>query len=85
MAHPLFMGRVPSFTARIVTAERLTNSVNGNPRFKITFDDGERYITSTDAACSYDVENLLGRRGEPSYPVHVWLTKAGRIEGLSRS
>jgi hypothetical protein len=77
-----------TFQGVIVAADRLTSSANGNPRFRVTFryyDDSGKidtlvFLTSSDAACSYDVENVL-RSGEE---VVIGLTRASRIETISR-
>lgn len=69
---------------RILAARRLNNSVNGNPRFVVTVNttDGsvESFMTSTDSACAYDVENVQ-RSGEQ---VLIGLTRAGRVATISR-
>lgn len=59
----------------VASALRLNNSANGNPRWELTFSDGSRALTSSDASVSYDVENKL-RSGERLY---VDYTPAGRI------
>jgi hypothetical protein len=67
----------------ILSVERLNNSVNGNPRFDITFtdNDGEfvtnqwTHRTSSDSSCNYEVTNYANS-GER---IDVWLTKAGRV------
>lgn len=68
----------PSFTATIIALERLRLSVNGNPRFRVTFDNGTVAQTETDASIGYSIEN-------PEYrdvPLRVFTTKAGRIWNL---
>lgn len=59
----------------IVAAERLNNSVNGNPRYRLALSDGNMYLTQSDAACSYDVDNY--RRSGEAFDAE--LTRAGRI------
>lgn len=67
-----------SGTERVLTIaklERLRLSRNGNPRFKVTFTNGESAHTQTDGAVGYSIEN-------PEYrdvPVLVKFTAAGRI------
>jgi hypothetical protein len=59
----------------IVRLERLNNSKDGNPRFKVHFDDGTSALTQTDAAVNYGLEN-------PEYKdvlVKFTMTSAGRI------
>ena len=50
----------------VFTYTRLNNSVNGNPRFEITFngDAGELFTgkTASDYAFNYNVENCRDRR-----------------------
>lgn len=57
---------------------RLGCSANGNPRFRVTFTDGDDAITQTDAAINYGIENSTFR----DVPVVVHLTPAGRIWNL---
>lgn len=67
--------------ATIIGLERLRNSVNGNPRFRVTLDNGTIAITQSDAAINYGIAN-------PEYrdvPLRVTFTKAGRISHLERS
>jgi hypothetical protein len=64
----------------ILTISRLNLSVNGNPRFAITYqaEDGTIHhrITTSDASCSYEIGNP-GRRVDSR--VRFYLTRAGRI------
>jgi len=69
----------------IIHAERLTNSVNGNPRYILTFTDGDlgswTYQTKSDASCSYDVDNFVRSRER----INVWLTKADRVDVMEKA
>ena len=71
-------------TVWIIHAKRLRNSVNGNPRWDITFTDGDlgswTYRTSSDAMCNYDVENLLHTKDL----VNVYVTRANRVCVIER-
>lgn len=62
---------------------RLSNSVNGNPRYRVFFVDGSNAITLTDAAINYSIGNpeIVGnpRLGVPVPNVEVTFTKNGRI------
>ncbi len=65
-------------------ADRLNSSVNGNPRFTLATADGS-FITQSDAACSYDVENTtrpLPHGGSARIRLH--LTRAGRVWNIER-
>lgn len=67
-------------------AQRLNNSVNGNPRFDVTFVDEERlgewtYRTSSDSSCNYEVTNYLNSKEL----VDVWLTKAERVYRIDKA
>lgn len=67
----------------LVAAVRLTNTVNGNPRYRLITADGE-YLISSDSACAYDVQNILHRKGEgEAVPVTLSLTRAGRVWNIS--
>jgi hypothetical protein len=63
----------------IYSAERLNNSVNGNPRYRLVMDLGddvlETYVTMSDASAGYNVQNLYARRDR----VRLTLTPAGRV------
>lgn len=63
----------------IYSTERLDNSVNGNPRYRIAFDTGEgsleHYVTMSDASAGYDVQNHFITKGR----VRLTLTPAGRV------
>lgn len=66
---------VEKITGRIVGVERLNNSVNGNPRFRVDIEGHGWYMTSSDASVSYSIENFR-RTGD----VIEWtLTHAGRV------
>lgn len=75
--------------ASILAIERLNNSRNGNPRYKVylanesgTFPSWAGvWLTSSDAMVNYDVENLY----HAGKLVNVWLTKAGRICRMEQS
>lgn len=57
--------------------ERIINSVNGNPRFKIWFRDDTTvwFKTSSDASAAYDIGNLVTLGAA----VDIVLTRGGRI------
>lgn len=65
---------------RIETIERLSLSVNGNPRFTFTFSDGTDAISSSDASFNYEVGNPGYRVGDL---VEITFTRAGRIAYMS--
>jgi hypothetical protein len=72
-------------TTELYGAERLNNSVNGNARFKL-FTSGDYYVTKSDSACNYDVQNILRDiRGDGFVKVELTLTRAGRVEGIKRA
>jgi len=62
-------------------AERLNNSASGNPRWRLHTDRGS-FITSSDASCNYEVENLLG--DQKGALVEITLTRAGRVSEIVR-
>jgi hypothetical protein len=39
------------------TTERMRSSVNGNPRWQVTFDDGSHWPTAPDSSCAYGINN----------------------------
>ena len=74
---------MPSKGRTIVTdlfsVTRLNNSTNGNPRYELHTSDGN-YRTQSDAACAYDVANIVRTipHGE-TIPVTLHTTPAGRV------
>ena len=79
------MTQAPEFVARLVSAERGGCSVNGNPRWRLTFDPCHRVgnmdrLTSSDAMASYEVSNLLSWKGL----LYVHTTRAGRVTNMRK-
>lgn len=73
------MAKGTTVSTSLVYVVRLTNSTNGNPRFRLATMNGE-YQTQSDAACSYDVANLERRIPHGgTLPVILSLTPAGRV------
>ncbi len=69
--------------ATISWVERLNNSVNGNPRFRLHLDDATSVLTQSDASVNYDVGNLSYHK-MIGVPVKLTLTRAGRVFGISK-
>jgi hypothetical protein len=70
--------RAPTYCGvRVTGLKRLNNSVNGNPRYNVTFDNGTNGNTSSDASFCYGIENPAMRGA-----VDVWLTRRGLIEHM---
>lgn len=59
---------------------RLRSSVNGNPRYRFTFTDGETLTGMSDAGWAYAVGNPDMREG---CAVELELTRAGNIRTMS--
>lgn len=72
------MDKPPSFTATVTRLERKRNSVNGNPRYRVGFDNGASHVTMSDGGFCYGITNPE-MRGQ----VDVWLTKAGTISMMA--
>lgn len=70
------MSTTTKATKTIGHAERLTNSANGNPRFRFHWEDGGSSDLSSDAAVGYQIGNPGLRDGDT---VVVSFTKAGRV------
>lgn len=68
-------GKYVTYTQTIERLERLKLSVNGNPRFRIYFTDGQTALTQTDSSIAYGLEN----RKNIGVPVTVTATPAGRV------
>jgi hypothetical protein len=64
-------------TATIIDLHRTTNSGNGNPRYRVTLDNGRTYRTETDAA----VNNMIDNSEYRDVPVRLTLRDA-RIIGV---
>jgi hypothetical protein len=64
---------------KIESIKRLNLSVNGNPRFRFTFSDGEVADSMSDAGFCYAVGNPDMRAGDT---VVIERTRAGRIRHM---
>lgn len=62
---------------QVAGLERLRNSANGNPRYRITFTDGTSAVSVADADFCYGITNP-DMRGE----VDVTYTKSGKISTM---
>jgi hypothetical protein len=49
------------FTAIITSVERQKNDVNGNPRYRVWFDNGESFLTSPGSQYAYGIPKLNGK------------------------
>lgn len=74
------MSKVFAFTAVITQLKRITNSVNGNPRYEVTFSNGRTLKTSSDHSFVYDIENLYNKAD----PLQVFVTRSNRICDLQK-
>ena len=81
---PRYHDRVVLKRVWIQYYKRLSNSVNGNPRYDVTFTDGTgklwTYRTSSDSMVNYEIENVY----RDCTLVDVVVTKATRIVELRR-
>lgn len=66
-------------TLTIESSKRLRNSRNGNPRFEITFADGQTARTRPDSMAAFLVENTQYR----GVPLRVEFDTAGRVRNLT--
>lgn len=79
------MAKKIEFVATLLSADRLNNSVNGNPTWLLRTDHGD-FRTQSDASIGYEVSNHLGR---PEHTDRSWVgrkvkftaTPAGRVCG----
>lgn len=65
-------------TTRVLVIQelkRMTNSAYGNPRYMVTFTNGDQAQTQSDAAVNYGLTNP----GYQGVPVRFTFTRAGRI------
>lgn len=63
----------------IANLERLHNSKNGNPRYRVTFTDGTVFETAADASINYGITNREYR----DVPLEVTFSRNGRITYLA--
>lgn len=63
----------------IIASERLINTINGNPRYRVTFADGSVHTSQSDSGWVYAFGNPGYRIGDV---VEIELTKAGRIRRM---
>jgi len=71
----------PAFTARILGSERMNSSRNGNPRYRIAFDNGQFCSTEVDGSVGYEVPNYTHSRYR-STEFQVWTTRRGNVTRL---
>jgi hypothetical protein len=69
----------PTDEGVITHLERLNNSINGNPAYRVTLDNGNSYRTQSDSSVSYEINNGTYRDAT----VRLLLTKAHRIYDIS--
>lgn len=62
---------------QITAMKRLSNSINGNPRYRLTLTNGAQFNTATDSAAGYDVQNY-----QPGKPVDITLNGRGTISSI---
>jgi len=74
------MAQAPNTDEGVIThLERLNNSVNGNPAWRVHLDNGNVYRTQSDSSVSYEIDNGTYR----GVTVRLLLTKAHRIWDIS--
>lgn len=77
------MSKDQTHTVELYHAERLMNSRNGNPRYRLATSLGP-FLTQSDAACSYDVDNIARKIPEGgSALVTLRCTPTGRVWGIT--
>ena len=68
------LSKQPTDMGVISGITRLKNSRNGNPRWEVTLDNGNTYITMSDGYVGYEIDNVDYR----GVTVELALTKATR-------
>lgn len=68
------------FIATITGTERLSNTVNGNPRYRVSFADGPTRETCPDAQVAYMITNPENA-GEPRT---IIVDGKGRVIGVEK-
>ena len=63
------MKNITMHTGKLKVLERLKNSANGNPRYRL-YVSGVSFVTKPDSAYSYDVGNLEGKTVTVSVGTH---------------
>jgi hypothetical protein len=64
--------------ATIISVERANNSKDGNPRYRVTLDDGTAMLTKADAALNHYIGNPEFRDGQ----VRVAITGKGAARSI---
>lgn len=65
----------------IVRVERLKSSVNGNPRYRLHFDDATSALTQSNSSCAYEIQNQF----VAGVTFELTLTRAGRVCGIRKA
>jgi len=77
--HRQTRGQFDPTVRTILRYDRLRSSVNGNPRYRVTFEDGSAHNGMSDAGWAYAMGNPEMREGSR---VRVDLTRAGNIRSM---
>jgi hypothetical protein len=78
------MSKSTTVVKTLARLERLNCSVNGNPSFRLHFEDGTSARTQSDSSCVYEAQNHAPRHGEPAPLLELTLTRAGRVCGIRK-
>jgi len=82
------MKNISEHTGTLVIAERMPNSINGNPRFKCWVDTGKGtgwlFCTAVDSSLAYSVQNYEGRHVTVQIGTHYGRATLHRIFGSSK-
>jgi hypothetical protein len=74
------MSQAPHTDEGVIThVERIGMSVNGNPNYRVTLDNGNTYRTGSDSSVVYEIDNAVFR----GVTVRLLLTEAHRIWDIS--
>lgn len=66
----------------IAKADRLLNSLSGNPRWRIHFTDGRTFLTKTDADVNHGLTNYLPNE-KGFLDVRMVLDEKGAVTGIT--
>jgi len=73
------MANYVEYVQTIDHAERLNNSVKGNPRWRLFYADGQTALTQSDASVGYEI----GNPNITGVPVEIKATRAGRVRSIT--
>lgn len=77
----------PFIIAKILQLERKNNTVNGNPKYEVYYEDEDgnfgHATTKSDASFCYGIANGMYTEASPQVMAQLRFNKSGKIDGFT--